>query len=68
MDERKKSTELKIVQLKENALKEIKNTAVTISIDAVKNLMQNSIDKNKLEILYTKSLEQAKIAFKQTKT
>ena len=68
MEERKKSTEQKVILLKENALKDIKNTAVKISIEAVKNLVQNSIDKNKLEILYAKSLEQAKIAFKQTKT
>ena len=64
---RKKSTEQKIVQLKENALKDIKNISVKISIEAVENLIKNSIDKNKLEHLYIKNLEQAKIALKQTK-
>ena len=64
---RKKSTEQKIVQMKENALKDIKNISVKISIEVVENLIKNSIDKNKLENLYTKSLEQAKIALKQTK-
>jgi len=64
---RKKSAEQKIIQMKENALKDIKNTSVKISIEVVKNLIKNSIDKNKLENLYTKSLEQAKIALKQTK-
>ena len=53
--------------MKENALKEIKDTSVKISIETVENLIKNSIDKNKLENLYTKSLEQAKIALKQTK-
>jgi len=66
IEERKKSTEQKIVQMKENALKDIKNISVKISIEVVKNLIKNSIDKNKLENLYTKSLEQAKIALKQT--
>ena len=67
IEERKKSTEQKIVQLKENALKDIKNISVKISIEVVENLIKNSIDKNKLENLYTQSLEQAKIALKQTK-
>ena len=67
IEQRKKSTEQKIVQLKENALKDIKNISVKISIEAVENLIKNSIDKNKLENLYIKSLEQAKIALKQTK-
>ena len=64
---RKKSTKQKIIQMKENAIKDIKNISVKISIEAVENLIKNSIDKNKLENLYTKSLQQAKIALKQTK-
>ena len=67
IEERKKSTEQKIVQLKENALNDIKNISIKISIEAVENLIKNSIDKNKLEKLYTKNLEQAKNALKQTK-
>ena len=67
IEERKKSTEQKIVQMKANALKDIKNISVKISIEVVENLIKNSIDKNKLENLYNKSLEQAKIALKQTK-
>ena len=67
IEERKKSTEQKIVQMKENALKDIKNISVKISIEVVENLIKNSIDKNKLENLYKKSLEQTKISLKQTK-
>ena len=67
IEERKKSTEQKIIQMKENAIKDIKNISVRISIEAVENLIKNSIDKNKLENLYTKSLQQARIALKQTK-
>ena len=67
IEERKKNNEQKIFQMKENALKDIKNISVKISIKAVENLIKNSIDENKLENLYNKSLEQAKIALKQTK-
>ena len=65
---RKKNIEQKIFQMKEKAIKDIKNISVKISTEAVKNLIINSIDKNKLENLYVKSLEQAKSALKQTKT
>ena len=67
IEERKKSTEQKIAQMKENALKDIKNISVKISIEAVEGLIKNSIDENKLQNLYNKSLEQAKISLKQTK-
>ena len=67
MENRKKNAEQKITQMKENALSDIKNISIKISIKAVKNLIKNSIDKNKLEKIYTKSLEQTKIALKQTK-
>ena len=67
MDERKKSTEQKIIQMKENALKEIKNISIKISIQAVETLIKNSIDKNKLDNLYLKSLDEAKTVLKQTK-
>ena len=46
--------------MKENALKDIKNISIKISIEAVEHLIKNSIDKTKLEKLYKKSLDQAK--------
>ena len=67
IEERKKNTELRITQMKENALKEIKDISVKISIEAVKSLIKNSIDKNKLENLYNKSLEETKISLKKIK-
>ena len=67
MENRKRNAEQKIAQMKENALGDIKNISIKISIQTVKNLIKNSIDKNKLEKIYTKSLEQTKIALKQTK-
>jgi len=66
IEERKKNVEQKIVQMKKNALKDIKNISIKISIETTKSIIKNSIDKAKLENLYTKSLEQAKIALKQT--
>ena len=67
IENKKKSTEQKIVQMKENTLKDIKNISVKISIETVENLIKNSIDKDKLEKLYTKSLEQAKTSLKHIK-
>jgi F-type H+-transporting ATPase subunit b len=68
IENKKKGAELKITQMKENALKDIKNTSVKISIEAIEHLIKNSIDQNKLEKLYTSSIEQTKIALKHTKT
>ena len=53
--------------MKENALRDIKNISVKISMDTVEHLIKNSIDKNKLEKFYTKSLEQAKTSLKHIK-
>ena len=67
MEIKKKNAEQKIVQMKENALKDIKNISIKISMAAVEHLIKNSIDKNKLEKLYTKSLEQTKTSLKHIK-
>lgn len=68
MENRKKNAELKIIQMKENAIKEIKDTSVKIAISAVRNLIQNSIDKNKVDSIYKKSLDQAKNELKNFKS
>ena len=67
IENKKKNAEQKIVQMKENALKDIKNISVKISMEAVEHLIKNSIDKSKLEKLYIKSLEQAKTSLKRLK-
>ena len=67
IEDKKRNAEIKIAQMKENALKDIKKATVVIAIKAVKNLIENSIDKNKIENYYNKSLQQAKTAIKQTK-
>jgi F-type H+-transporting ATPase subunit b len=68
IEDKKKSTEQKIHQMKENALKDIKNASIKISIEAVEYLLRNSIDKEKIKNLYTTSLEQTKNALRQTKS
>ena len=68
IENKKKNAEQKIIQMKENALKDIKNVSVNISIEAVEDLIKNSIDKNKIAKLYTRSLEQTKTSLKNLKT
>ena len=65
IEERKKNNEQKIFQMKENALKDIKNVSIKISIATVENLIKNSIDKNKLEKIYDNSLKQVRTALKR---
>ena len=67
MENKKKNAEQKIAQMKENALRDIKNISVKISMDAVEHLIKNSIDKNKLEKFYTESLAQVKTSLKHIK-
>ena len=52
IENRKKTTEQKIIQMKEDALKDIKNISVKITIEAIEKLIKNSIDKKKLDIVY----------------
>jgi len=55
----------KISQMKESALKEIKDNSIRLAIDSVKKIISNSIDKSKLDILFEKNLEESKIALKK---
>ena len=57
--------ESKIAQMKENALKEIKNVSVKIAVDSVKKIITTSIDQSKLDNLFEKNLEETKIALKK---
>ena len=67
MEDRKKQAGEKIHLMKENALNDIKNISVKISIESVRHLIANSIDKNKLEKIYSQSIEQAKTEIKRAK-
>jgi len=68
MENRKKSTEDRIKQMKNQALKDIKNASVKISIKAVEVLLKNSLDKNKLNKIFTSSVDETKSALKRTST
>ena len=57
--------ESKIFQMKEAALKEIKDVSVKIAVDSVKKVMTTSIDKSKLDNIFEKNLEETKIALKK---
>ena len=65
MDARKKSAEERIRQLKNQALKDIKNTSVKIAIESVEKLLKNSLDKSKLDKIYMSSIEETKLALKK---
>ena len=55
----------KISQMKETALKEIKNNSIRLAVASVKKLISNSIDKSKLDNLFEKKLEESKLALKK---
>ena len=65
MESRKKNAEERIKQIKNQALKDIKNASVKIAIDSVEKLIKNSLDKSKLDKIYSTSIEETKIALKK---
>jgi len=65
MENRKRNAEERIKQLKNQALKDIKNTSVIIAIEAVEKLLKNSLDKSKLDKIYISSIEETKLALKK---
>ena len=62
---KKNLAENKITQIKEAALKEIKDVSIKIAVDSVKKIINTSIDKSKLDNLFTKNLAETKIALKK---
>jgi F-type H+-transporting ATPase subunit b len=68
MENRKKNTEERIKQMKNQALKDIKDASVKISIESVEVLLKNSLDKNKLNKIFTTSIEETKSALKRKST
>ncbi len=65
MENRKKNAEERIKQLKNQAEKDIKNASVKIAIESVEKLIKNSLDKSKLDKIYTSSIEETKLALKK---
>ena len=62
---KKKLAEAKINQMKETAIKEIKDTSIKIAVDSVKKIISTSVDKNKLDKIFEKDLEEAKTELKK---
>ena len=62
---KKNSAENKIIQMKETAIKEIKNASVKIAVDSVKKIISTSVDKTKLDTLFQKNLDETKEELKK---
>ena len=65
METRKKNAEERVKQLKNQALKDIKNASVKVAIESVEKLIKNSLDKSKLDKIYSSSIEETKLALKK---
>ena len=65
MENRKKNAEERIRQLKNQAVKDIKNASVKIAIESVEKLIKNSLDKSKLDKIYSSSIAETKLALKK---
>ena len=62
---RKNSAETKIAQMKDSAIKDIKNASVKIAIDSAKKIIATSVDKSKLDTLFRKNLDETKEELKK---
>ena len=62
---KKNLANIKISQMKDAAIKNIKDTSISIAIDTVKETLSTSMDKSKLDTLFEKNLEEAKVELKK---
>ena len=62
---RKKNTEEKIKQLKNQAIKDIKNASINIAFESTEKLLINSLDKIKLDKIYSQSIQETKLALQK---
>ena len=62
---KKNLAENKIVQMKEAAIKEIKDISIKIAVDSVKKIITTSVDKSKLNTLFQKNLDETKEELKK---
>ena len=65
---KKNLAQTKISQMKNQALKDIKNTSVKIAVDSVKKILSTSVDQSKLDNLFDKNLEESKELLKKIKS
>ena len=64
-ENKKNLVRIKIDQMKENAIKEIKNASISIAVDSVKKVISSSVDKSKLNTLFEKNLKETKEQLKK---
>ncbi|RPG99247.1 MAG: ATPase [Candidatus Pelagibacter sp. TMED118] len=64
-ENKKNLVQIKINQMKENAIKEIKNASISIAVDSVKKVISSSVDKSKLNTLFEKNLKETKEQLKK---
>ena len=64
-DIKKNLAKSKISQMKEVALNDIKKASISIAVDSVKKAISTSVDKSKLDNLFSKNLEQTKSLLKK---
>ena len=62
---KKNLAENKISQMKDVALKEIKDVSIKIAVESVKKIIGTSVDKSKLDSLFAKNLEETKVELKK---
>ena len=62
---KKNLAQTKISQMKNQALKDIKNISVKIAVDSVKKILSTSVDQSKLDNLFDKNLEESKELLKK---
>ena len=64
-DIKKNLAKSKISQMKEAALNDIKKASISIAVDSVKKAISTSVDRSKLDNLFSKDLEQTKSLLKK---
>ncbi len=57
---KKNLAQSKISQMKDSAIKDIRNASIKISVDSVKKIISTSVDKSKLDALFDKNLQETK--------
>ena len=62
---KKNLAEAKITQMKETAIKEIRETSIRVAMDSVKKIITTIVDKSKLDNLFEENIKEAKITLKK---
>ena len=65
---KKNVAENKISQMKEAAIKEIKDNSIKLAMESVKKIISTSINKSKLDNFFEKNLQESKIALNKIKS